>query len=362
MRDKGSVRGRLRELQLDVCAYRPDRALLDAVRRAPRAQIVRASLLPVVGPEDRRVSPPMDAGARARTVAAAGSAEQDPRMAGRGRRTRQAHRLGHLARRAVFRDPDTRRARQVLLRVARRAGRLPRLAQELLRDRQGEGERRAARLRGVPGRGGHGAVSLHRQGHRLLPHAVLAGDARVRRRAVPGADQCVRPRLPDRAGREDVEVAGHRDQSRLLPRPRPGRRMAALLPRGEAQRSRRGYRLQSRRLHRTGQQRPRRKVRQHREPCGAVRRGAGQRDRAHASRSRRGTRSRRRRSREPSPSTTTPANSARPCARSCSWPTSRTSISTARSHGSSRRIPRRRDARSKWPPSRSRTSGCSRCS
>ena len=42
-------------------------------------------------------------------------------------------------------------------------------------------------------------VPLHRQGHRLLPHAVLAGDAEVRRRAVQGADQRVRPRLPHRA-------------------------------------------------------------------------------------------------------------------------------------------------------------------
>ena len=79
--------------------------------------------------------------------------------------------------------------------------------------RQGKGERRGARVRGIPRSARHRAVSLHRQGHRLFPHAVLAGDARVRRRAVQGADQRLRPRLPDRARREDVEVARHRHQS-----------------------------------------------------------------------------------------------------------------------------------------------------
>ena len=36
---------------------------------------------------------------------------------------------------------------------------------------------------------------LHRQGHHLLPHAVLAGDAEVRRRAVQGAGPRLRARL-----------------------------------------------------------------------------------------------------------------------------------------------------------------------
>ena len=127
-------------------------------------------------------------------------------------------------------------------------------------------ERRFAKLRRMPVGAGHRAVPLHRQGHRLLPHAVLAGDARVRREAVPAADQRVRARVPDGAGREDVEVARHRHQPRLLPRPRDGRRMAPLLHRGEAQRQGRGHRLQSRRFRRPRQQRSHRQVRQHREP------------------------------------------------------------------------------------------------
>jgi hypothetical protein len=40
---------------------------------------------------------------------------------------------------------------------------------------------RARRLRRLPGRPGGGADPLHRQGHRHLPHAVLAGDAEVQR-------------------------------------------------------------------------------------------------------------------------------------------------------------------------------------
>ncbi len=122
----------------------------------------------------------------------------------------------------------------------------------------------------VPAKPRRRPVSLHRQGHRLLPHAVLAGDAEVRRRAVQGAGQRVRPRLHHGVRREDVEVARHRRQPRRLPRPRPQSRVAALLHRREAQREGRGHRFQSRRFHRAGQQRPHRQVRQHREPRGDV--------------------------------------------------------------------------------------------
>ena len=58
-------------------------------------------------------------------------------------------RLGHLARRPVFRHPDSRRAGQVLLRVVRRADRLPGIAEVLFRQRQGPGPRRKAHLRRV---------------------------------------------------------------------------------------------------------------------------------------------------------------------------------------------------------------------
>ena len=81
-----------------------------------------------------------------------------------------------------FGDPDPRRAGQVLLRLARRADRLP--GAELLEG--ATANRRGARLRGIPRRPRGRAVPLHRQGHRLLPHAVLAGDAA----SSPGAARC----------------------------------------------------------------------------------------------------------------------------------------------------------------------------
>ena len=179
------------------------------------------------------------------------------------------------------------------------------------------------RFRYVPAEPRRRSVSLHRQGHRLLPHAVLAGDAQVRRRAVQGAGQRVRPRLHHGVRREDVEVARHRRQPRRLPRPRARSRVAALLHRGEAQRESRGHRFQSRRLHRAGQQRPDRQVRQHREPGGDVhhagistassrRRAPRRRHIAAAGRlddDRLGVRKRR------SPRPTRRANSARCCAR-----------------------------------------------
>ena len=104
--------------------------------------------------------------------------------------------------------------------------------------------------------------------HTLFWPAMLE----IRGRAVPAAQQRVRPRLPDGAGREDVEVARHRDQPGLLSRPRPRRRVAALLHRGQAQRQGRGHRLQSGRFRRPSEQRSRRQVREHREPGGDVHR------------------------------------------------------------------------------------------
>ena len=82
-----------------------------------------------------------------------------------------AARLGHLARRALLRLRDPGRAGQVFLRLARRAGRLHgelrqlvQAARPRLRRLVAAGERRRA-------------APLHRQGHRVLPLAVLAGDA-----------------------------------------------------------------------------------------------------------------------------------------------------------------------------------------
>ena len=121
-----------------------------------------------------------------------------------------------------------------------------------------------ARLRAIPARPENRADPLHRQGHHLLPHAVLAGDAGIRGQALQGARPRLRARLHHRVGRQDVQVARHRHRSAALSQARHEPRVAALLHRRQAQRQRRGPRLQSRRLPRPREQRPGRQVRQHR--------------------------------------------------------------------------------------------------
>ncbi len=99
---------------------------------------------------------------------AARGAEQDQGMVRREGATRdrrrRPRRLGHQPRRALLRHRDPRRAGQVLLRLARRADRLPRLAEELLRlgKAAADGLRQTS-TSSSPTRTSAGA--LHRQGH-----------------------------------------------------------------------------------------------------------------------------------------------------------------------------------------------------
>jgi len=81
---------------------------------------------------------------------------------------------------------------------------------------------------------GHRADPFHRQGHHLLPYAVLAGDAGVRRPALQSPRPRLRPRLHHGLGRQDVQVARHRHQSAALSRARHESRVAALLHRRQA--------------------------------------------------------------------------------------------------------------------------------
>ena len=98
-------------------------------------------------------------------------------------------------------------------------------------------KRRDAHLRRFLARPDDRADPLHRQGHHLLPHAVLARDAAVRRRALQGAGPRLRARLHHRPRREDVQVARHRHHPAALSRDRHESRMAALLHRGQAERA-----------------------------------------------------------------------------------------------------------------------------
>ena len=204
---------------------------------------------------------------------------------------RRPRRLGHQPRRALLRHRDPRRAGQVLLRLARRADRLPRVAEEHF-DKVRPRHRRA-RLRRVHGRPGARAGPLHRQGHHLLPHAVLAGDAALQRAARRPTNVYVHGFITVQR-REDEQEPRHRHLAAALPRARHERRVAALLHRGQAQRQGRGHRLQPRRLRRAGQQRPGRQVRQHREPGGELHQQALRRPAVGGSRPRRRRRGARR--------------------------------------------------------------------
>ena len=112
-------------------------------------------------------------------------------------------RLGHLARRAVLRLRDSRRARQVLLRLARRADRLPGELPAIYCDRT------RPRLRRATGSPDSDAEVYHFIGkdivyfHTLFWPAVLHGAGFRTPTAV------LRARLPDRQRPEDVEVARH---------------------------------------------------------------------------------------------------------------------------------------------------------
>ena len=61
----------------------------------------------------------------------------------------------------------------------------------------------------------HRADPLHRQGHHLFPHVVLARDAEVRGRPVQGAEPRVRPRLHHRLAARRCRSRAARDISPL---------------------------------------------------------------------------------------------------------------------------------------------------
>ena len=80
------------------------------------------------------------------------------------------------------------------------------------------------------------ADPLHRQGHHLLPHAVLAGDAAVRAAArCPTTSTCTASSRV--SGEKMSQVARHRHLAAALPRARHEPGVAALLHRRQAQRA-----------------------------------------------------------------------------------------------------------------------------
>ncbi len=177
VRREGPVRRQLRGLRRGLRAHRPEEPVLDADaarRRCCKSQ--RALLLQAVATRAASTScKQLDA----RTGRLQPEVLNKIQRMVRDRRARPCRpgRLGHQPRRALLRHRDPRRAGQVLLRLARRAGRLPGVAEELLRQGQAPEPRRAIDFDDFMADPDGRAGALHRQGHRLLPHAVLAGDA-----------------------------------------------------------------------------------------------------------------------------------------------------------------------------------------
>ena len=156
-----------------LLAHRAEEPLFDAVRRHAGAASPRSTI--------SSSCPIRSAGASSRNGSNTPGRLQ-PQVVNKarewleGERRQGAGRLGHLARRALLRHPHPRHRRgEVLLRLAGRAGRLPRQPEELLRASKG------LDFDALPAGPADRAGPLHRQGHHLLPHPVLAGDAEVRR-------------------------------------------------------------------------------------------------------------------------------------------------------------------------------------
>ena len=176
---------------------------------------------------------------------------------------RAAARLGRLAAGALFRLRDSRQSGQLLVRLVRRPDRLHGLDAAVVRPARREVRRLVAQRRE------DGNPPLHRQGHHLFPHAVLAGHAEDGR--LQPAGEGPHPRLSDRQRREDVEEQGDVHPGvDVSGAPRPV--VPAILLRLEAVFRRGRHRPELRGVHRQGQRRHGRQRRQPRQPHGAVRR------------------------------------------------------------------------------------------
>ena len=187
----GPVRRQLRELRRHLHAARPDRPRLGRLRHAAGGARVGAHLLQArrlradaaaSGPARARCSRkwPTSWTSGSTRGCATGTCRATRRISASRYRTRRASTStsGSTRRSATWRASRT---------CASAAGSRFR---RLLEARQ------------------HGRTApLHRQGHPLLPLAVLAGDARGR--GFPQADGGACARLPDGQRREDVEVARH---------------------------------------------------------------------------------------------------------------------------------------------------------
>ena len=251
LRGSRAVRGQLRGVRCDLQPGGPRRRGVGAVGREARSAYLGALFRTSGGFRDTAA-----AVARGRRPGRAPSgAGGDRQQAGRVVRRRPAG-LGHLARRSVLRVRDPRRPREILLRLAGRADRIHGQLQAPVRAARGPRLRR----RLDPGFRG-GALPFRGQGHRVLPHPVLARHAA--RSGLPHAHGGVRARLPHRQRPEDVEADRHLRQGPHVSRS-PRSRVPALLLRVQAVERNRRSGPELRRLLPAGERRSRRQGREHR--------------------------------------------------------------------------------------------------
>ena len=143
------------------------------------------------------------------------------------RRPRRPRRLGHQPRRALLRHRDPGCAGQVLLRLARRAGRLPGVAEEPASTSSGAAT-------STPSWPTPAIEQVHFIGKDIITFHTLFWPAMLHFSGRKVPDQRLRARLHHRQRREDEQEPRHRHRAAALPRARHEPRVAALLHRGRS--------------------------------------------------------------------------------------------------------------------------------
>ena len=236
--------------------------------RTPELRVVRAPVLPALGARGRRVPAPLDRDTRRGAVPAAGGLQQGA-ASGSGE--------GKLGDWDISRDapyfgipiPDA-PGKYFYVWLDAPIGYLAALRKHFDRAPRGAPIRRDAQLRRV--RADPAVEQYHFIGKDIVYFHTLFWPAMLEFVGKPykTPTNVFVHGFITASGEKMSKSRGTGDQPGHLPRPRHEPRVAALLPRGEAERPGRGHRLQPRRLRRAREQRPRRQVREHREPGGDV--------------------------------------------------------------------------------------------
>ena len=256
LRRQGPVRRQLRGLRRRLRADRAEEPVLGADRRQARAA-ARASTTSSAC-RTRAASTTCRAGRRTASCSPRWRTRSREWFARDERRRDPPRRLGHQPRRALLRHRDPRRAGQVLLRLARRAGRLPGVAEEPVRQ--------AAATTSTPTWPTRRCEQVHFIGKDIVTFHTLFWPAMLHFSGRKVPDNVYVHGFITVSGEKMSKSRGTGISPLRYLELGLERRVAALLHRRQAQRARRGHRLQPRRLRRARQRRPGRQVHQHRQP------------------------------------------------------------------------------------------------